>query len=255
MVSREVTEYRAEILENSTGEQYVADFPDGVISPVQYGTGVKVQSTYLSQYQLVPLLRVKDHFRDQLEIELSKGSVSNWNLELYEKLAPFETWARQEQVTSIRNNSDETGINVDGKRLWLHTVSNDKTTLFHADEKRGTAAMDRMGILPLFKGVLMHDHWKPYFGYKCKHALCNAHHLRELEAAIEFDGQKWATAMQDLLVAMRTAVEDAGGALSKRKATWYRKCYRRILRKAEKECPRKAKTRAQSKSRNLLERF
>ena len=40
---------------------------------------------------------------------------------------------------------------------------------------------------PHFKGVLCHDHWKPYFKLDCQHALCNAHHLRELERAWEQD--------------------------------------------------------------------
>jgi transposase len=254
VVSREVTEYRAEILEDAKGEQYVAQFPEGVTSPAQYGTGIKVQSTYMSQYQLIPLLRVKDHFRDQLGIELSKGSVSNWNVAIYEKLEPFEIWARRELINALCNNADETGINVGGKRLWLHDVSNEKTTLFHADEKRGHEAMDRMGILPHFKGILVHDHWKAYFRYECKHALCNSHHLRELEAAVE-DGQKWAKEMQDLLVEMKTAVENAGGALSKNEAKRFRKKYRKLLQKAEKECPLNKETLAQSKSRNLLERL
>lgn len=255
VVSREVTEYRAEILENEKCEQYVAEFPEGVTSPVQYGNGIKVQSTYMSQHQLVPLLRVKDHFCDQLGIELSKGSVSNWNVELYEKLESFEVWARRDLINSTRNNADETGINVGGKRLWLHNVSNEKTTLFHPDEKRGKEAMDRMGILPHFKGILIHDHWKPYFGYDCRHGLCNAHHVRELEAAIEFDGQKWAKTMQDLLLEMNTAVEKSGGVLSKRKANQFRKRYRKLLREAEKDCPLNKTMRAQSKSRNLLERL
>jgi len=255
VVSTEVTEYRAEVVESAQGEQYVAEFPEGVTGSIQYGNGVRVQSTYMSQHQLVPLLRVQEHFRDQLGIGLSKGSISNWNVELYEKLEPFETWARRELIKSIRSNADETGINVDGKRLWLHNVSNSTTTLFHADEKRGKEAMDRMGILPFFKGVLMHDHWKAYFRYKCKHGLCNAHHLRELEAAIEFDGQKWAKAMQGLLIEMRDAVEEAGGALPKKRANKFRKQYRKILCKAERECPLNPKTRAQSKSRNLLERL
>jgi len=43
--------------------------------------------------------------------------------------------------------------------------------------------MNEAGILPRFKGVLCHDHWKPYYRYDCSHALCNAHHLRELEKA------------------------------------------------------------------------
>lgn len=254
VVSREVTEYRAEILEDGKGQQYVAEFPEGVTSPAQYGIGIKVQSTYMSQYQLVPLLRVKEHFCDQLGIELSKGSVSNWNVELYERLEPFEAWARRELINATCNNTDETGINVGGKRLWLHDVSNSTTTLFHADEKRGHEAMDRMGILPYFKGVLVHDHWKAYFRYECEHALCNSHHLRELEAAVE-DGQKWAKEMQDLLIDMKTAVETAGGALSNSEAKRFRKKYRRLLRKAEKECPLNKETRAQSKSRNLLERL
>ena len=112
-----------------------------------------------------------------------------------------------------------------------------------------------MGALPYFKGVLMHDHWKPYFGYECIHGLCNAHHLRELEAAIEFDSQKWAKKMQNLLIKMRDAVEEGGGSLSKNRATRFGKLYRKLLKLADKECPHNFKQRAQTKSRNLLERL
>jgi hypothetical protein len=31
-----------------------------------------------------------------------------------------------------------------------------------------------------FKGVAVHDGWKPYNVYDCDHALCNAHLQREL---------------------------------------------------------------------------
>ena len=254
-ISFSVKEYRGEILENEKGEQYVAEFPEGVTGPAQYGSTVKAHSVYMSQFQLVPLARVEDHFHDQLGLPLSKGSISNWNVLAYQRLESFEEWARRSLIGSLCNNADETGINVGGKRLWLHSVSNEKVTLFHPDEKRGQEAMDRMGILPYFRGVLMHDHWKPYFGYKCIHALCNAHHLRELEAAVEFDGQKWAKKMQRLLCAMRDAVESGGGVVSKNRATRFRTAYRKLLGLAEKECPRDKNSRAQTKSRNLLERL
>jgi len=254
-VSFSVKEYRGEILENEKGEQFIPDFPEGVTEPAQYGSTVKAHSVYMSQFQLVPLARVEDHFRDQLGLPLSKGSISNWNVLAYKKLESFEEWARRTLIDSLCNNADETGINVNGVRLWLHSVSNEKVTLFHPDEKRGQEAMDRMGILPYFRGVLMHDHWKPYFGYECIHALCNAHHLRELEAAIEFDGQVWAKDMQDLLILMRDAVEKAGGAVSAGQAKKWRKKYRKILSRAEAECPRKESSRAQTKTRNLLERL
>lgn len=255
-VSLTVTEYRAEVLVNEHDEEFVADFPKGVTEPAQYGSTIKAHSVYMSQFQLVPLDRVRDHFQSQLKLPLSKGSVSNWNALAYDLLEPFEEWARRSLIGSLCNNGDETGINVGGQRLWLHSISNEMVTLFHADEKRGQEAMDRMGVLPFFRGVLMHDHWKPYFGYEnCEHVLCNAHHLRELQAAIDFDSQQWARKMQKLLVKMKDAVDAAGGALTKKAANSFRKRYRKILEDADREYPHNPKTRAQSKSRNLLDRL
>ncbi len=41
--------------------------------------------------------------------------------------------------------------------------------------------MEEMGVLPEFAGMLVHDHWKPYYQLLlCGHILCNAHHLCEL---------------------------------------------------------------------------
>jgi transposase len=254
-VSLIVTEYRGEILENEDGDQFVTEFPEGVDDSAQYGNATKAHSVYMSQFQLVPLARVEDHFRDQLGLPVSKGSISNWNVLAYKKLERFEEWAKRKLIGSPCNNADETGINIGGKRRWLHTLSNEGVTLFHPDEKRGQEAMERMGVLPFFQGILVHDHWTPYFCYKCIHALCNAHHLRELQAAIDFDHQIWAKKMQKLLVRMRDAVENSGGALSQRDAQRFRKRYRKILVEADRECPRNVEKRAQSKTRNLLERL
>ncbi|HDL86346.1 MAG TPA: IS66 family transposase, partial [Candidatus Acetothermia bacterium] len=108
-----------------------------------------------------------------------------------------------------------------------------------------------------------HDHWKPYYRYGCTHALCNAHHLRELERAWEQDHQQWAQEMQALLIDTAKAVEQAGGRLASEEADRWRRRYRDLLQKAETECPppdesqRKGKRGRlkRSKSRNLLERL
>ena len=121
--------------------------------------------------------------------------------------------------------------------------------------------MDAIGILPNFSGVLCHDHWKPYYKYKCSHALCNAHHLRELERVIEIDKHNWAQQMQDLLVQANEEVVKSGGSLSFERSEEYRKKYRKILNDGEIESPlplRVERKRGKVKkafSRNLLERL
>jgi transposase len=60
-ISRVVTEYRAQILEDDKGNRFVASFPEGVTKVVQYGTGLKAHSVYMSQFQLIPYNRIQDY--------------------------------------------------------------------------------------------------------------------------------------------------------------------------------------------------
>jgi len=262
-ISRIVTEYRAQILEDMQGHRYVASFPEGVNRPVQYGINLKAHAVYMSQYQLLPYDRIREHFQDQMSIPLSAGSVFNFNQEAYGQLATFEQWVKGHLAQSRLMHADETGINIGGKRHWLHCASNTSMTWFSPHAKRGLEAMDEIGILPYFKGVLCHDHWKPYYRYDCSHALCNAHHLRELERAWEQDHQQWAEEMQALLLDMAAATEAAGGQLPPDEAQRWRHRYRSLLEKAETECPPPDESQRQgkrgrlkrSKARNLLERL
>ena len=123
--------------------------------------------------------------------------------------------------------------------------------------------MEALGILPNFDGVLCHDHWKPYYKYDCDHALCNAHHIRELTCAFEQYEQKWAKSMQDLLEEINVKTIKASGCLSEKQQDAYRLKYRKLLAEADVECPppkdkRKKGQRGRikkSKPRNLLERL
>jgi transposase len=98
-------------------------------------------------------------------------------------------------------------------------------------------AINDMGVLPRFKGVLCHDHWKPYYKIDCTHALCSAHHLRELTRACEQDDQQWAQKLKNLLKTNNRRVTGAGGALNAQESQKYRLKYRVFLKQGDFECP------------------
>ena len=121
--------------------------------------------------------------------------------------------------------------------------------------------MKDINILPHFSGISCHDHWKPYYQYDCTHALCNAHHIRELTRAHEQDKQAWASEMRSLLVKLNKVTKKHGGMLTGSVRRYWRKKYFGIIAQGEKECPptkRKKGQRGkikQTESRNLLVRL
>jgi len=262
-IQRVVTEYRAQILEDENGQRFTAPFPAAVTKAVQYGNGVKAQAVYLSQYQLIPYQRVQEHFQEQLALPISAGSIYSFNQQAYALLEQFELKLMTKLLNTRVLHADETGINIGGKNHWLHTISNAQWTLFYAHDKRGMEAMIAKNVLPRFEGILVHDHWKPYFNLNCHHALCNAHHLRELTYAHEQEEQAWAKEMIVLLLDMQETVKAQGGSLPDTQAALYVDQYRALLKRAEIECPppdskkipgQRGRTK-RSKSRNLLERL
>ncbi len=266
-ISRIVTEYRAQVLEDEQGNCYVAAFPEGISRPIQYGPSVKVQAVYFSQYQLIPYERIGDYFSDQILMPVSSGSLFNFNQEAYNLLEGFEELVKQNLIASGLLHSDETGVNISGKRFWLHTAANKKWTHFYTHEKRGTEAMNDIGILPHFVGNLIHDHWKPYYTYKkCTHGLCNAHHIRELRWVIEnYPHYTWAGLMKNLLQKINKVVNATeNNCLDKPSADAYRARYREIITIGNSEmplivpaldAPKKKGRKKKSNERNLLERL
>ncbi len=87
---------------------------------------------------------------------------------------------------------DDTGMH-SGERLhWLHIASTIKLTLFRI--------AGRGQMLAGLVGIVVHDHWKPYFSLEgVLHALCDAHQLQELQALIDIEKKPWAETMQRLL--------------------------------------------------------
>jgi transposase len=274
-ISVVVKEYRAEILENEKWDRITAKFPEWIKAPTQYWNWTKSHSVYLSQYQLLPYDRVWEYFEDQCWLPLSVWTVNNYNNKAYDLLEDFESTLKtkllnnNESSKDITNHADETWVNINGKRHWLHWLSNNNWTYLYPHEKRWSEAMDEMWVLPYYKWRLCHDYWKSYYNYEdVTHILCNAHILRELEAVYEQDKHKWWKSMQDFLLELNEAVENNWWELHKKDQIPWLKKYQRILNKAQKQCPppdmnrlpdenwKKKRWRTKrTKARNLLDRF
>ncbi len=206
----EVTAHRAEKKRCACGHLNTAAFPPDVSGSVQYGARIKAVAVYLNQYQMLPYARVEELLESLYGASLCEGSLCNFNQQAYDGLEGTETEIKAALRQQPVLHADESGIRVEGSLHWVHVVGSDRLTHYQHHEKRGQTAMEAIGILPHYAGVLVHDHLKAYLCYTgCLHGLCNAHHLRELAFLVEHGQREWAGEMARLLAVMKKCVDRA----------------------------------------------
>lgn len=138
--------------------------------------------------------------RDAYGIPVSTGTIVAMVTQGAARLEDFLAAVRGQLGAAPVAHADETGLRVAASLHWVQSVSTKFLTLYYVHKQRGTKAMDAMGVLATLTGVLVHDGYASYRKYNAvTHALCNAHHLRELDAIADVAGQGWATDMVTLL--------------------------------------------------------
>jgi transposase len=250
------------------GAATTGEFPANVSNPVQYGSQVKRLSVYLRNEQFIPYERERQMLADLFELPISTGTLQNFLETAAENVKPATEAIKEAVKKAEVGHADETGFYINGKRAWLHTVSTPELTYYEPHQSRGKKATDTIGILPEFTGTLVHDNWATYFKYQLLlHALCNAHHLRELTALVENDQQQWAVLMMACLLSAKQLVAEANQAgeteLSVEQLQRIHQMYDAIVAFGLEENPLpdehlppvKRGRRKKTKARNLVERF
>jgi transposase len=207
----EVTEHRAEVkVCSGCGEEVKGEFPAGVTQPVQYGPRLQAQASYLNIYQLIPWARTCELLGDFYGHTPAEAIVLSSNATMVDRIGSSVEEIKEQLCAADVAHFDESGLRVEGQLHWLHVASTDYLTHYGLHRKRGQEGMRAVGILPEFKGRAVHDHWQSYFTFQeCQHALCNAHHLRELQFVVEQYEQVWAQEMMQLLLDIKAEVDAA----------------------------------------------
>jgi transposase len=262
-VALHCTEHRAETRRCACGTLTAGSFPSEATAPACYGPALRAQVCYLVTRQHLPVARVAELLADTYGAPVSTGTIVAMVKEGAGMLDGFLARVKDLLRASPVIHADETGLRVDASLTWVHAASSAELTLYHLDQRRGNAAMDAMGVFSDYRGVIVHDGWRAYGKYyKATHALCNAHHLRELEAIAAQDGQQWAADMAELLTdawaQVLTAKEKGRDHLSTKGLLAIDDRYLAIVAAGHRANPPPVSTKrrpARSKALNLLCRF
>ena len=189
-----VTEHRAHSCRCAAcGTQTRADFPPDVKAPVQYGARIAGIVVYLLHGQFLPEKRLAALMADLFGVQLSTATIAAMSQNCAARFESFATAIYARIAAAAIKHLDETGLRIGGKTQWLHIAATVLLTFYRIASKRGAMPEN-------LTGIALHDHWKPYYTLEgIRHALCNAHHLRELKALVEIEKEDWARKMQRLL--------------------------------------------------------
>ena len=263
----QVTEHQAQIKTcPCCASRNKAVFPAQVNQPVQYGNRIQAIATYLNQYQLLPYQRLQEYFHDVHGLKLSQGTLKNILKRAHQRLEQFSQDAKAAVSASEMVHFDETGMRVIESLHWFHVASTDSITCYFIHPRRGTPAMNDIGLLDGFEGYAVHDHYPSYYQFDLYHVACNAHQLRELIHAYEEHKQGWAQKMISCLLEAKAevelAIEQGRTRLDENRVRYYDARYSRILREGRQELPIlatpkivKRGRKAQHKTKNLHDRL
>jgi len=206
IIKRQVVELpsmKAEIIEHQVEVKHCkqcklrvrACFPLQVKAPIQYGESLKALAIYLQAQHFLPEGRLKSLLEDLFGVSMSSATIEKISHQFSHQIEGELKNIWSHLIRAPIKHVDETGFRIGGKTHWLHVLSNEERTYYRPSEKRGEIFSE------VGRGTVVHDHFKSYYKRMegVSHALCNAHHLRELQALMNVEQESWSIKMWKLL--------------------------------------------------------
>jgi len=158
-----VPEHRAEARQCECGISSKASFPAPATAAACYGPALRAVGVYLLVGQHLPVARTADLLKEICGAPVSTGWLASLATEAAGGLDTFVEVLRQQLISEDVIHADETGARISGAQYWFDVACTDLITLLECHPKRGTEAVNDIGVLPFFGGVLVSDGWKPYW--------------------------------------------------------------------------------------------
>ena len=215
--------------------------PDNLKNPMNYGASVKSLVALLISQGVVSINRTSEFISliTNNSINISNGTISNWIKELACKLEPVIDDITEKLLNSELLHVDESPIKVNGKQMYVHNASTENYVLQVPHEKKSIVAMEEIGLLPKYAGIIMSDHYKAYYNFGTSNAECNVHITRYLKNITETTSHKWAEKFSNFLYNIKDEKEDiinkSGKEFNSEKLNYIYKEYDDILESGLKE--------------------
>ena len=170
-------------------------------TPIQYGSKIKAMAVDLMIASNNSTDAVKEFFNSITNgvIKLSKGSLIEWQKKAAKILEPQIKNIQKNLMESYYTNADESQIKVNGQAYNVLGVSNKEYTRIWASKNKSQKAIEDIGFLNHYQGIVIKDGTGIYNKCGTKRAQCLSHILRYIKGVSDFNHHTGAIEMSKLL--------------------------------------------------------
>lgn len=175
--------------------------PQKYLSEVIYGDTIKILAVDLYSEGNISLERIQNLISSLSgqAITISQGSIFRFLKQFAAMGDPSVKQIELELLGEQALCTDATYTSTGGVRSYIRNFTSDHAVRFCPMNSKTIEAHERIDLLSIYDGILMHDHETAMYHFGSGHAECNVHLLRYLRKNSEDTGNAWSTDMIRLM--------------------------------------------------------